>query len=159
MTLTPDIKTPGFLFDLNITMKIRCKTLFDCSATGVTGHFRPGQVPFDDASGKTIHNIEEWSFARNQQRNLETIMQMVSLRAQPSVIEKPNEHSGIWEFVFEVESAGVYSLTGNPTDLSALANECSGIPMILDLNESNVADPCLITQGPKQNIWFETINI
>ena len=140
-------------------MKIRCKTLFDCSPTGITGHFRPGQIPFNDETGKSIHNIEDWSFARNQQRNLETIMQMISLRAQPAIIEKPTAHNGTWEFVFEVESAGVYSLTGNLDDLGALVSECEGIPMILHLTETLVSVSKMITQGPDQNIWFETINI
>lgn len=140
-------------------MKIRCRTLFDCSATGVTGHFRPGQVPFDDNTGKVINNIDDWSFARNQQRNLETIMQMISLRAQPTITDYPYNNNGVWEFVFEVESAGVYSATGDLHDLGSLINECAGIPMILNLNESQVTEPCLITHGPNKNIWFETINI
>jgi hypothetical protein len=159
VTTTPDIKHPGFLFDLNITMKIRCQTLFDCSPTGVTGHFRPGQIPFNDDTGKTITDLNQWSFARNQQRNLETIVQMISLRAQPEITEKPCAVDSTWEFVFEVESAGVYSLTGELDDLSALADECSGIPMILNLGETLVTEPYLITNGPNCNIWFNTINI
>ena len=140
-------------------MKIRCRTLFDCSATGVTGHFRPGQIPFDDNTGKTINDIDQWSFARNQQRNLETIMQMISLRAQPTIVEKPQCNNNKWEFVFEVESLGVYSLSGKLDDLGALINECHGIPMIVNLNETGIIKPCLITHGPNQNIWFEAINI
>lgn len=140
-------------------MKIQCRTLFDCSRTGITGHFRPGQIPFNDETGKTINSIEDWSFARNQQRNLETIMQMISLRAQPTMVEFPSVQDGTWKFVFEVESAGVYSLTGKLDDLSALLNECEGIPMILHLDETLVQTPSLITQGAQQNIWFETINI
>lgn len=147
------------MFDLNITMKIRCRTLFDCSQTGITGHFRPGQIPFADGTGKTINNIEDWSFARNQQRNLETIMQMISLRAQPTITEHPAEVNGIWEFVFEVESDGVYSATGELNDLGALISECAGIPMILHLRESQTQEPCLTVAGPGQNIWFEAINI
>ena len=158
MTQTPDIKTPGFLFDLNITMKIQCRTLFDCSRTGVTGHFRSAQLPFDDQTGKTITDQDDWNFARNQQRNWETILQMISLRAQPINIEQPSVADSVWQFVFEVESEGVYSSTGDATDVSALLNECSGIPMIVNLSETVPLEPRLVTDGPKQNIWFEAIN-
>ena len=139
-------------------MKIQCRTLFDCSRTSVTGHFRSAQLPFQDQTGKTIANQDDWNFARNQQRNWETIMQMISLRAQPVNIQQPTVSSGVWQFVFEVESAGVYSLNGDAKDVGTLLNECAGIPMIVNLTELPGLDPKLVTAGPDQNIWFETIN-
>ena len=84
---------------------------------------------------------------------------MISLRAQPTIVDFPSEQNGLWKFAFEVESAGVYSLTGRLDDLGALLNECEGIPMILHLNETSVTIPSLITHGADQNIWFEAINI
>lgn len=139
-------------------MKIMCRTLFDCTYTGVTGSFKISQIPFDDRSGNKITCQADWEFARNQQRNWETIMQMVSLRAQPTVVSYPKNNSNTWEFVFEVEVQGVYSATGDVNNYDSLLNECNGIPMIVGLKETQSLTSQLIAQGPDQNIWFETVN-
>lgn len=140
-------------------MKILCRTLFDCSYTGTTGHFRVGQVPYQDEQGQTINNIADWSRSRNQQRNFETILQMISLRAQPEILSRPVCLDGIWQFEFAVESAGVYSNDGTADSTAQLLAECSGTPMITGLDEQPELESCLIVQGPDQNIWFETVNI
>jgi hypothetical protein len=136
-------------------MKILCKTLFDCTRTGVTGHFRPAQVPFVDQAEQTINNQEDWNRARNQQRNWETIMQIASLRAQIMSTSKTRKVDDTWEFSFEVETVGVYSSNGDPEDLDGLLAECEGIPMVVGLNET-VSESTLI---PGKNIWFDAINI
>ena len=140
-------------------MRIKCRTLFDCTHTGVTGVFKINQLPFADQAGKTISTYEEWNFARNQQRNLETIMQMVGLRAQPTITTYPKFAEGMWEFVFEVEGTGVYSSNGNIDDYGVLLLECNGIPMIVGLNEKIGLLPALMGTQGTQNIWFETVNI
>lgn len=137
-------------------MKILCRTLFDCTRTGITGHFRPAQIPFTDQSGQVINNSEEWHHSRNQQRNWETIMQIASLRAQPMTTSKTQIVNGTWEFSFEVETAGVYSNNGDPENLDGLLLECQGIPMVVGLNENSDVGTTLL---PGQNIWFSAINI
>ncbi len=82
-------------------------------------------------------------------------MQIASLRAQPMVTSKTRTVDNVWEFSFEVETAGVYSSNGDPENLDGLLTECEGIPMVVGLNES-VAESTLI---PGKNIWFEAINI
>ena len=139
-------------------MKILCRTLFDCTYTGITGNFKVNQIPFNDASGKEITSQSDWEFSRNQQRNWETIMQMISLRAQPTVLTYPQKFNDSWEFSFEVESAGVYSVDGSADNYELLLNECNGIPMIIGLKETNPLLSQLISQGQQQNIWFETVN-
>lgn len=139
-------------------MQILCKTLFDCSFTGTTGYFRPSQVPFVDQAGNTINTQDDWNRSRNQQRNWETIMQMISLRAQPTMIKNPKQVDNEWQFVFAVETSGVYSVNDDLDNTDGLANECSGIPMIIGLDETEGLDPHLIISGPDQNIWFSTIN-
>ena len=139
-------------------MNILCRTLFDCSQTKTTGHFRSSQLPFVDGSGKTIRNLDDWTYSRNQQRNFETIMQMISLRAQPEIIRTPMENNGTWEFEFAVEQAGVYSVDGKLESTAGLLIECNGTPMIVGLNEKQSLEPMLITQGHQQNIWFESVN-
>lgn len=139
-------------------MKIICRTFFDCSATGVTGHFRPSQVPFSDRAGNEIQDLRSWNYARNQQRNWETLTQLISLRTQPISVTHLGQRNGIWSFEFEVESGLVYSVSGQEDDISGLTNECAGVPMITGLSETMTQQTVLTTQGPNQNIWFEPIN-
>jgi len=134
-------------------MRILCRTLFDCSATGVTGHYRPSQVPFRDGAGNTIANQHAWMFARNQQRNWETLNQLISLRTQVFDVEPVTSASGEWCFEFSVEHGEVYN-----TDLSGLIAECAGVPMLTGLTETLTTQYTLVTTGPDQNIWFEPIN-
>lgn len=140
-------------------MKIQCRTLFDCTKTGTTGHFRLAQIPFQDNAGQWITNQSDWTRSRNQQRNFETVMQMISLRAQPTVLDDPCEHNGVWQFEFSVENDGVYSSNGSADDTSALLAECQGTPMIVGLLETKTMQSYLNTKLPEQNIWFQTINM
>lgn len=140
-------------------MKIQCRTLFDCTRTGTTGHFRMAQVPFQDNAGQWIRDLTDWTRSRKQQMNFETVMQLISLRAQPTVLSDPVEQDGVWQFEFFVESVGVYSANGSDSDTSALLTECEGTPMIIGLQETKTNLVCLNTQSLQQNIWFETINI
>lgn len=139
-------------------MRILCKTLFDCSATGITGHYRSSQVPFVDDAGNTINNQHDWMFSRNQQRNWETLNQLISLRTQPLSVTPIGNDAGTWQFEFEVEHGEVYSVTGHPGDLTGLVNECAGVPMLTGLTENLTEQAVLVTSGPDQNIWFEPIN-
>lgn len=140
-------------------MNIRCRTLFDCTYTGITGHFRVAQVPYSDRTGRLITDINDWNRARNQHRNWETLLQIISLRAQPNIVSEPHCEDGIWKFEFSIETPGVYSVNSDLDNLDGLRNECAGIPMIVGLDEKNNIDPSLIVSGAKQNLWFETINI
>ena len=139
-------------------MKIQCRTLFDCSRTGVTGHYRSSQVPFADKTNKTVTSEADWNFARNQQRNWETILQIISLRTQPMNLSDAEVNDQVWQFSFEVEAAGVYSVNADVNNMDALLQECNGIPMVTNLNEQPGLEPMLITQGQRQNIWFQAVN-
>ena len=77
-------------------MKVMCRTLFDCTHTGVTGHFRPQQLPYTTKSGIKLETPEHWNLARNQQRNWESILQIVSLRTQPMNIVYPVKQKDSW---------------------------------------------------------------
>ena len=65
-----------------MTTRIRVTTDFDCTNTGVTGHFKPSKLPFRDHADQLIENEDDWIRSRNQQRNLETISQILQLRTQ-----------------------------------------------------------------------------
>lgn len=139
-------------------MIIQCRTLFDCTCTGITGHFRASQVPYSDRTGRLIHDLADWNRARNQHRNWETLLQMISLRAQPNIESEPCCVDGVWQFEFSVETPGVYSINNELDNLDGLRNECAGIPMVVGLDEPSGIEPTLTVYGPKQNLWFETIN-
>jgi len=136
-------------------MKYVCKTLFDCSPTRITGHFRIGQIPFEDQVGQTINNVNDWNRSRNQQRNFETLIQIISLRSQPERIQPPHCADGVWNFSFEVEAESAFGISGNHDPFAALCQDCNGVPMLTGLDERSDIDPVL---RPNQNIWFETVN-
>lgn len=128
-------------------MKIRCITTFDITATGVTGHCKPSRLPFTDASGQTITTESEWNRARNQQRNLETITQLLSLRTQIDNVTRPVFDNDRWSFEFEVESDTIFAQADDL--LGVLKQDCYGVPMLLSTDAALGSD----------NIWFEPINI
>ena len=140
-------------------MKFACQTLFDITATGVTGHCKTNRMPFQDQAGQTIENTESWNRARNQQRNWETITQILSLRTQLFEITNPiQDQTGTrWMFEFETESDGVYGAEDDP--VSILRSDANGVPMLRELNNDPDIETVLVTEGPRQNIWFVPISI
>ena len=139
-------------------MKILCRTLFDCSLTGVTGNFRTGLIPFKDRAAQDILNQQDWNRSRNQQRNYETLTQIFGLRTQPQNITRPVRINDAWQFEFESESENVFDVHGDTDPLAGLKLDCDGVPMMLNLSEKMGVDPTIRTRGPQQNIWFKPIN-
>lgn len=137
-------------------MKILCRTLFDCTATGVTGHMRVSDLPFKDAAGQTINNHLAWNRSRNQQRNYETLVQLISLRTQPINVTTPTKMDSQWQFEFETENENVFGSCDNPFE--NLLQDCSGVPMVTNLGEQESLNTVIETHGLRQNIWFEAIN-
>jgi hypothetical protein len=135
-------------------MKIRCLTLFDITETGTTGHFRPTQLPFSNRAGNTISNITDWNRSRNQQRNFETITQVLQLRTQIFNVTTPVKHHK-WEFEFEVEPDEIYQL--DQKMFGILEQDCNQVPMIVGLDDEHVLTAELVTSGSQQNIWFEPV--
>ncbi len=106
---------------------------------------------------------------RNQQRNWETLVQILSLRAQLMVLGNPftfdddvkmynfgSEFTGrhkIWTFKFGVEAAGVYD---GATPFETLRKDCDAVPIITNLTETVAITPSMfIVDGPKRNVYFE----
>ena len=139
-------------------MKVMCRTLFDCTYTGVTGHFRAQQLPYITKSGLHLETAEDWNRARNQQRNWESLLQIMSLRTQPMNVVLPAKQPDGWHFEFEVEAEGVLSSEFGSNDLAGLVSDCEGVPMVTGLDEDTVITAILHAQGANQNIWFTSIN-
>lgn len=140
-------------------MKYACQTLFDITATGITGHCKLNRMPFRDRADQLIDNEKAWNRGRNQQRNWETLTQILSLRTQLFGLTDPvaDQTGSRWMFEFETETEGVYGAESDPT--AVLRSDAAGVPMVLDLNNNPDIDNILITDGPGQNIWFAPISI
>lgn len=138
-------------------MRYVCQTLFDITATGVTGHFRPTRLPFVDQAGKKIHDQTSWNRSRNQQRNWETLTQIIGLRAQVFDLQLPvRDRSGTsWMFEFETELDSVFGPQSDPTQILRMDSE--GVPMLLDLDNRADLQPTINTHGSHQNIWFAVL--
>jgi hypothetical protein len=140
-------------------MKFACQTLFDITATGVTGHCKQSRMPFRDGAGQLINDTDSWNRSRNQQRNWETITQILSLRTQLFDLTDPiSDQTGTrWMFEFETETDGIYGPESDP--VSVLRADAEGVPMLRELDNNPDIDTVLITNGPRQNIWFVPISI
>lgn len=138
-------------------MKFRCRTLFDITTTGVTGHYKSSRVPFQDRANNNITNEANWNRARNQQRNYETLVQLISMRVQIFNLTESVENNNEWSFEFEIETPDGFGNSDNPTE--NLEVDGDGVPMLTGLNNRPQIGEMLITDGPNQNIWFDTIPI
>ncbi len=134
-------------------MRIRCTTTFDITTTGVKGNFNKNRVPFTDAAGCLVEDQASWSRSRNQQRNWETINQILSLRVLPINITLPEKHDRAWTFEFEVEQPAGLESNGDP--LGELKSDCRDVPMITGLDESPGISSMLMVGV---NIDFDMVN-
>lgn len=110
------------------------------------------------------------SLARDQQRNWETVQQVLGLKTQPIIINRPtlwpNEelkyfefgefyegsHS-VWAFQFRGERDDFYSL-------DTLEEDFNQAPIILGLTETaRFMLPVFFTQGTLKNIYFKHLNL
>ena len=135
-----------------MTTRIRVTTQFDCTATGVTEHFRANTLPFDDREGQSITDETTWSRSRNQQRNWETILQIIGLYTQAQDISATEYIDGQWQFEFSTDFDDVFSERGDP--LGLLKTACRGVPMFYDLD----TQPKTAQLDPNLNIKFTIVD-
>lgn len=134
-------------------MRLLVTTLYDCRRTGVTGHYKLGSSPFVDKAGQTVNSKESWDRSRNQQRNLETLTQLLGMRTQITLVTEPTQDNDRWHFTVEPERPDVFL----SDRLASVIGDCEGVPMITNLGESDVTGSVLKSAGPEQNIWFEIL--
>ena len=147
--------------------KVICYTLFDCTATGILNHAKVTQLPLTDKQGGIITDQAALTRARNQQRNWETLTQLISLRTQVIIYSEPQilqdasvamlglnrRSSKIWTFEFGSEFADIYDINGEP--LAALTQDCDGVPLITGLSEGiENLEPVIKTTGAMINTKF-----
>lgn len=108
---------------------------------------------------------------RNQQRNWETVLQVIGLRAQPIDIVSPRDPKIVamsnhqfgsyytgshrcWKFKFYVEHNNVFGGDDNPSEL--LEKDINDVPVITGLTESAAfPDPVFYTNGILKNTYFK----
>ena len=104
-----------------------------------------------------IIDLNSWTRSRNQQRNFETILQILQLRTQIFDVSIPIKEKGNWVFEFSTEFEGVYQ--HNNDDFGTLKLDCEGVPMLIGFDEEYTVTPVLTTDGSQQNIWFELVAV
>jgi hypothetical protein len=134
-------------------IKINVRTLFDITVTGVTGHFKSARIPFEDQAGHKITDSDTWNRSRNQQRNWETLTQLISLRTQIDTVTKPQCEDSIWTFDFFTETE-VFNDGSDP--VGVLKTDSAGVPMLRELDNDPNIESFLVVSGPDQNIWFSS---
>jgi hypothetical protein len=110
---------------------------------------------------------------RNQQRNWETVQQILSLRTQPTILETDNlvddvikynfgikyqgEHK-IWTFKFGVDYEDIYK--EGPDKFGLIKNDFKITPVILNLSETAILEIAVFEpKGPWNNIYFKSIKV
>jgi hypothetical protein len=139
-----------------MTTTIQCATLFDITETGVRNHTANARLPFQDLAGQDVDTESAWVRSRNQQRNWETVNQILALRTLPenisSPVRQPTDRGHTWHFEFDIPNISAVSEGDAP--LSLLLHDCDAVPMITGLRETADLEPALRTQDPGANIWF-----
>lgn len=115
---------------------------------------------------------QQETFQRNQQRNYETFQQLISLRAQPIIIQSPAKISNIniddyqfgeyympsvfkydvWKFQFDSEHIPSYSARNNP--VGSLNDDFDSVPIIDNLTETAKIHSMINTKGTRTNTYF-----
>jgi hypothetical protein len=109
-------------------------------------------LPFDDREGQTISDQTTWTRSRNQQRNWETILQIIGLYTQAQDITPTEQADGQWSFEFSTDFDDVFSDRGDP--LGLLKSACQGVPMFDDLD----SQPRTAMLESGKNINFEIVD-
>jgi hypothetical protein len=129
--------------------KVECYCLFDITATGVTQNRATGDQR-----------------ARNQQRNWDTMMQLVGMRTQIFNVAGPEIADSVespfakdrrtWKFTFEIEPDAQWLVDGD--EFWILKQDSDGTPMITGLTESAGIDPVIRTTGSGTNVIYRQGN-
>ena len=148
-------------------------SLFDLTKTGVIRGYAPNVLGLTDQAGQLVATEKDWNRSRNQQRNWETIIQLLSLRTQPEIrppVKLLNQsitqfrfdrgygsYVSVWEVHFFIEPSEVFKLGNN--DVALLEEDFNRIPMISQLTETiTIAPAYLITDQAARNITFSKLS-
>jgi hypothetical protein len=151
-----------------MTEVIRLHTLFDISESGTNKNYNARFLNLRDSQGVILSNSKLWEFSRNQQRNLDTVRQLLCLRQEVTYLSRPTlrskqerhqhrfgkrfEFLDIWTIDF------AYDNMDHDFMLRAIYDDFDGIPMITGLKETVTINPaCSRTSGANRNVYFSKI--
>ena len=145
--------------------KVECLCLFDITTTAINGHQRNIEYPYVSKTGTVVNNRQDLVRARNQQRNLDTVLQLIGMRTQvfeianseittdiPAEFLWAGKDVRVWRFTFEVEPLSQWTIDND--DFWILKNDSERTPMLTGLTETAQLDPWLVTQGNNVNIIY-----
>ena len=130
-----------------------------------------GYTLVDITDTGVYRNDTQIPLPRNQQRNWETVLQVIGLRAQPIDIVSPRDPKIVaminhqfgsyytgshkcWKFKFYVEHNNVFGSEADPTEL--LEKDINEVPVITGLTESAAfPDPVFYINGILKNTYFK----
>lgn len=136
-------------------IKIAVYTLIDITNTGITS------------------NNPDNQFKRNQQRNWETINQVINLRSHATIEASPNtpkqvnlafhqfgdyykDHQKCWKFIFSLKYPETIGSIQDPTE--KLRYDINGVPIITGLDETvHLPDPVFYIDGLLKNTYFKIL--
>lgn len=134
-----------------MTARIRCETYFDITCSGVRNN--------NVGTATSQKEQQRWQIQRNQQRNWDTVLQILSLRTLPESISVPVKHSQgdsmIWSFDFVVPD--INQIATEHDAVGYLRHDVQGVPMILGLDETYSRLRYLTAQDEEPNIWFKVL--
>jgi hypothetical protein len=131
---------------------IKIFTDFDITNTGVIRNYKEGTLPVK-IGRNVIHTMEEWILKRRQQSNWETMIQIISLRAQVLNLQTIELSDG-WCLEFDIEATDVYQCDNDPVGL--LKNDFSNVPLLTGLTEHTRLSEFVVVD---QNIRFKTYEL
>jgi len=148
-----------------------CYTLFDITNTGIIMPYNSNlSAMFLDTANQPVYNEKTWDRSRNQQRNWDTMVQIISMRAQPMILQSAKmieddvdqynfggHYTGkhkIWAFRFGIEAKDAYRKGDDP--VFQLNEDSNLVPMTIGLNETAAIDTAVIdTKSYTANTYFE----
>lgn len=147
-----------------MTSKIKCYTLFDITRTGVLNRNKPS----------VDEDYNSWLYKRNTQCNFDTILQALSLRGLPEIVEFPSKNVRklndnkfgyviskydleipVWSFVFEIQNITVYD--NGSSNMGYLYEDCNKVPIIKCGTEFEKLGDFLDISEEFRNIYFEVL--
>ena len=151
----PRYYTPGLFYDLNIIMQeFRLICDFDITATGAYS-YRPVMIPGLTKTGYEINDKQDWFRVVNQQRNWDTVQQILSLRTQIELIELPQYVDQQWHFTVGLDSNRIASAIDK--SLYIIENDFNNVPIILGLLETKTKIDQIQTSGKNKNLTINTL--
>jgi len=134
--------------------KIQATCTFDITPTGAYS-YRPIELPGETKNGHLVADKKQWYYVVNQQRNWDTVQQVLDLRTQIDTISLPEKTGDCWCFEFTMDLKKIHSDTGRA--LQIILADFDQVPVIPGLDEVPGVASCIVTSGDNTNLRLKII--